>query len=56
MGDASSGTPRLPTRCPACKGSVIQRMPNPTHRTVVWFYCVFCKHTWKVRIDDPRHA
>lgn len=55
MGDASR-TPRLPTLCPVCKGKVIQRMPNPTHRTVIWFYCAFCKHTWKVRIDDPEQA
>jgi hypothetical protein len=55
MGDAY-GPPRLPTHCPVCKGKVIERMPNPTHGAVVWFYCMFCKHTWKVRIDDPGHT
>jgi len=48
MGDASE-PPRLPTRCPVCHGTLIQRMPNPTQGTVIWFLCVFCKHTWKVR-------
>ena len=55
MGQAST-TPRLPTRCPVCKSKVIQRMPNPTQGTVIWFHCGFCKHTWKIRIDDPEHA
>jgi hypothetical protein len=58
MGDAS-GSPRLPTRCPVCKGATIQRMPNKTQGTVVWFYCAFCKHVWKFRIDDaapPSHS
>jgi hypothetical protein len=35
-----------------CKSKVIQRMPNPTRATVIWFYCSFCKHTWKFRTDD----
>jgi len=55
MADAS-GPPRLPTHCPACKGAVIQRMPNPTPGTVIWFYCTFCKHAWKVRIEDADHG
>ena len=52
MGDAS-GSPRLPTRCPACKGAVIQRMPSPSHGAFIWFQCLFCNHIWKFRIHDP---
>jgi hypothetical protein len=55
MGDAS-GSSRLPTRCPVCKAAGIQRMPNKTRGTVIWFYCVFCKHVWKFRLDDAEHA
>jgi hypothetical protein len=51
MGDAS-GLPRLPTRCPACKGAVIQRIPRSTPGTFIWFTCLFCSHIWKFRIDD----
>jgi hypothetical protein len=51
MGDAS-GSPRLPTRCPACKGAVIQRMPRSVHGTFIWFNCLFCNHIWKFRIDE----
>jgi len=47
-----SVTPRLPTRCPACKGAVIQRMAR-AHASI-WFHCFFCKHSWKFRVDDPR--
>ena len=35
-----------------CKGAVIQRMPNKTGGSVIWFYCGFCKHTWKFHLDD----
>jgi hypothetical protein len=45
-----SGTPRLPTRCPACKGGVIQRMAR-AHASI-WFHCFFCKHDWRVRLED----
>ena len=55
MGEGS-GSSRLPTRCPVCKGAGIQRMPNKSRGTVIWFYCVFCKHVWKFRIDDAEHA
>jgi hypothetical protein len=51
MGDVSA-LPRLPTRCPACKGAVIQRMPRSTPGTFIWFSCLFCSHIWKFRIDD----
>jgi hypothetical protein len=51
MGDVSA-LPRLPTRCPACKGAIIQRMPRSTPGTFIWFYCLFCSHIWKFRIDD----
>jgi Skp family chaperone for outer membrane proteins len=49
---ALSGSPLLPSRCPACKGAVIQRMPGRTQGAFVWFYCFFCNHTWKHRLDD----
>ena len=49
-----SGSPRLPTRCPACKGGLIQRMPRPAYGTFVSFHCLFCKHMWKFYVDDPR--
>lgn len=47
-----SGEPRLPTRCPACKGAVIQRMAR-AHASI-WFHCFFCNHIWKFRLDDGR--
>jgi hypothetical protein len=49
---AVAGAPRLPTRCPACKGAVIQRMAR-AHGSI-WFHCFFCKHSWKFRAEDPR--
>jgi len=55
MGDAS-GSPHLPKRCPVCKGAGIQPVPNKTPGSVLWFYCAFCKHVWKVQIDDPKRA
>jgi hypothetical protein len=42
-------TPRLPTRCPACKGAVIQRMAR-AHGSF-WFHCFFCKHIWRFRLE-----
>jgi hypothetical protein len=53
MGQASA-PPRLPTRCPVCKGAVIGRMPNTAHGAFIWFHCHFCNHTWKFRIADAR--
>ena len=53
MGDAHV-LPRLPTRCPACKGALIQRMPRPTPGTFIYFYCLFCNHIWKFRTDEPQ--
>src|SRR5262245_39407035 len=47
-----SGTPRLPTRCPTCKGAVIQRMAR-AHASV-WFHCFFCNHVWRFRLEDAR--
>lgn len=47
-----SGAPLLPTRCPACKGAVIQRMAR-AHGSI-WFYCFFCKHSWRFRLEDAR--
>lgn len=46
-----SGAPRLPKRCPVCKGGVIQRVSGRSHG-VTWFQCYFCNHTWRVRGDD----
>jgi hypothetical protein len=51
MSDAY-GPPRLPTRCPACKGAVIERMPSSSHGTFLWFHCLFCQHVWKFRVDE----
>ena len=46
-------TPRLATRCPMCKGSLIQRIPRPSYGTTISFHCLFCKHMWKVHLEDP---
>jgi len=46
------GSLRRPTRCPVCKGGVIQRMSGPAHGAI-WFQCLFCNHMWKFRLDDP---
>ena len=48
-----SGSVRLPTRCPSCKGALIQRMPGARHGYIS-FHCMFCSHIWKVRTDEPR--
>jgi len=45
---------RLPTRCPTCKGAVVQRMPGRAHGGPIWFYCFFCKYSWKCRPGDAR--
>jgi hypothetical protein len=50
---AVSVVPRLPTRCPACKGALIQRMAR-AHGASIWFHCLFCNHAWKSRLEDPR--
>jgi len=47
-----SVTPRLPSRCPVCKGAVIQRMGR-AHGSI-WFHCLFCKHNWRFRLEDAR--
>ena len=49
----TSGSPRLPTRCPLCKGAVIERLSASSHGTYIWFHCLFCNHHWKYhRADD----
>jgi hypothetical protein len=48
-----SALPRLPTRCPLCKGAVIERQPSPPHGAFIWFHCFFCNHWWKFRLDTP---
>jgi hypothetical protein len=45
---------RPPSRCPACKGAVIQRMAR-AHGSI-WFHCFFCKHIWRFRLEDSRAA
>jgi len=45
---------RLPTRCPTCKGAVIQRMPSPSHGLFIWYHCLFCRNMWKFRTEDHR--
>ena len=49
MSDASV---RLPTRCPACKGGVIERMARSSHGSFIWYHCLFCNHYWRFRLDD----
>lgn len=46
------GALRLPTRCPACKGALIQRMGQA--QASVWFHCFFCNNLWKFRLQDAR--
>lgn len=46
----------MPTRCPVCKGALIERMPSATHGTFIWFHCLFCNNAWKYRVDDPRET
>jgi hypothetical protein len=49
----TSGSPRLPTRCPLCKGAVIERLSTSSHGSYIWFHCLFCNHHWKFhRADD----
>src|SRR4029453_12244278 len=47
-----SETVRPPTRCPVCKGALIQRMAR-AHASM-WFHCFFCDHSWRVRYEDAR--
>ena len=53
MSPVSTAT-RVKTRCPACKGTVVERRAGWTHGASSWFYCFFCNHTWKSRVDDAR--
>jgi hypothetical protein len=46
-----AGATRLTTRCPACKGAVVQRRAGSTHGASIWFYCFFCNHSWKSLAD-----
>lgn len=43
---------RLPTRCPACRGAVIQRMARA--QASIWFHCLFCNHNWRLRLEEAR--
>ena len=45
------GTTPLSTRCPACKGAVVQRRAGWTHGASIWFYCFYCNHSWKSLAD-----
>jgi hypothetical protein len=49
---SQTSRPRLPTRCPVCKGAVIERMPGSPHGTFISFYCLFCNHAWRFALDD----
>jgi hypothetical protein len=49
---SGSGSVRLPTRCPLCKGGVIERTSRAAPGAVMWFHCLFCHHWWKFRIDE----
>lgn len=49
-------TVHLPTRCPLCKGAVIERTSNASHGAFMWFHCLFCNHWWKFHIDDGTRA
>lgn len=51
---SGSRSPHLPTRCPACKGAVVQRMSARPHGGFIWFQCLFCNHTWRFHLEDPR--
>jgi hypothetical protein len=51
MSPVSEAT-RRPTRCPACKGPLIHHRTGWTQRSSSWFYCYFCKHSWKSRLGD----
>jgi hypothetical protein len=55
MGEGYSSS-HLPTRCPVCKAAGIFRMPSKSSGAVIWFYCDFCKHMWKVRIESDKHG
>ena len=50
----AAGATRAPARCPNCKGALVRRGAGWTHGASVWFYCFFCKHTWKSRYGDTR--
>ena len=47
-------TVHLPTRCPLCKGAVIERTSNASRGAFMWFHCLFCNHWWKFHTDDTR--
>lgn len=48
----STRPPHLPTRCPLCKGAVIERTASGAHVGFLWFHCLFCNHWWKFRIEE----
>jgi hypothetical protein len=55
MDDPSrSRSVHLPTRCPLCKGAVIERTSNASSGAFMWFHCLFCNHWWKFRTDESR--
>jgi len=47
-----SQTRHLPTRCPLCKGAVIERTSSAAHSGFMWFHCLFCNHWWKFRTAE----
>src|SRR5690349_15318751 len=42
----------LPTRCPLCKGGLIERTSSASHSGYVWMHCLFCNHWWKFQTGD----
>jgi hypothetical protein len=42
----------LPTRCPLCKGGLIERTSSASHSGYVWMHCLFCNHWWKFHTGD----
>ena len=45
-------TRHRPTRCPTCKGALIERTSSAAHIGFIWFHCLFCNNWWKFRTDE----
>jgi len=42
----------LPTRCPLCKGGLIERTSSGSHSGYMWMHCLFCNHWWKFHTGE----